>query len=109
MRTTVQIDILGFEGCPNVALAQELVEAVVHSEGIEARVNYIEVDSIEKAERLRFLGSPTVQVNGTDIEASRQGDEQFSYSCRVYRVEDKATGVPPESLVREAIRSAKDE
>lgn len=106
MKTPVQIDILGFDGCPNVPLTHELIKAIVHSEGVEAKVTSVEVESIEDAERLRFLGSPTVQVNGLDIEPSRQGDEQFSYSCRVYRTEGEATGVPPVSLVLEAIRSA---
>jgi hypothetical protein len=106
MKTPVQIEVLGFNGCPNVPLTHELIKAIVHSEGIDAKVTSVEVESIEDAERLRFLGSPTVQVNGLDIEPSRQGDERFSYSCRVYQTKDGATGVPPEALVREAIRNA---
>lgn len=104
MNTRIQIDILGFDGCPNVPSTIELVESLVASEGADAKISLINVDSIEDAERLRFLGSPTVQVSGIDIEPSRQGEGQFSYSCRVYWTNDGGQGVPPESLIRDALR-----
>jgi hypothetical protein len=106
MKTPIRIEILGFDGCPNLPLTHELIEAIVQSEGIEAKVTSVDVNSVEDAERLRFLGSPTVRVNGVDIEPSRQCEEQSSYSCRVYRTEDGTTGVPPEMLVRAALRNA---
>jgi hypothetical protein len=106
MKNTLTIDVLGFDGCPNVPLTLELVEAVVRSEGVEAKVNSVDVNSIEDAERLHFLGSPTVQINGIDIESSRRHEEQFSYSCRVYRLGNETSGVPPETWLRSAIQAS---
>jgi hypothetical protein len=106
MKSALLIDVLGFQGCPNVQLTLELVEAIVQSEGIQAKVNSVDVSSLEDAERLRFLGSPTVQINGIDIESSRRHEEQFSFSCRVYRFGNETSGVPPEIWLRSAIQSS---
>ncbi|OJU62061.1 MAG: hypothetical protein BGO01_16860 [Armatimonadetes bacterium 55-13] len=100
----MRVDVLVFEGCPNGDASWELVRRVAQEECPLAELRLVDVPDAESAERLRFLGSPSVQVDGEDIEASRLGDESFSYSCRVYRTEEGTSGAVPESLVREALR-----
>lgn len=100
----MRVDVLVFEGCPNGDAGWELVQRVVKEEHPSAEVRLVDVPDAESAERLRFLGSPSVQINGEDIEDSRLGDVGFSYSCRVYRTEVGASGAVPESLLREALR-----
>ena len=57
-----------FEGCPNYLGARELVERVAADLGIEAEVRLVEVQTPADAQRLRFLGSPTIRLNGRDVE-----------------------------------------
>lgn len=97
------IEILGFEGCPNVPATLALVENILASEPVSVEIRQVEVDSQDAAEAHRFLGSPSVKVNGLDVEPSRQADERYAYSCRVYRTEAGASGVPPEPYIRDAI------
>ncbi len=52
-----------------------------------------------------FLGSPTVRVNGRDIEPARADEPGGAMSCRLYRTECGESGVPPEALLRAAIRT----
>ena len=64
----MKIEVLYFEGCPNHLPAVELMREVAAELGIGADIQEVEVTDQAEAERLRFLGSPTIQVNGIDVE-----------------------------------------
>lgn len=97
----MKIDVLYFEGCPNHEPALDLVRAVVRELGVDAVLNEIEIRSPEDVTRLAFLGSPTIRVNGQDIEPARRGDENYAMSCRRYG----DSGVPPRELLIESLSS----
>lgn len=101
----MKVEILYFEGCPNHAPAAEMVERVARRMGIQAEIRTVEVRDAEAAETLRFLGSPSLRVNGMDIEPGRENDPPF-YGCRTYVVRGKTTGVPPEEWLVDALRRA---
>ena len=96
------IEILYFSGCPNHELTVRLVREVVGELGIDAEILEVAVESIEAAERLRFIGSPSVRVNGRDIETDARERTDFALSCRMYG----SAGVPPRELLVEALRAA---
>jgi glutaredoxin len=99
------IRVMTFEGCPNCQAATNLVEEVVRELHLPADIEVIQVNSEDEARRTGFLGSPTIQVNGRDIEVSRRGDEG-TLACRVYGKSNGITGVPPKNLVVDAIQEA---
>lgn len=94
------VEILYFEGCPNHHAARELVERIATEEGLEVDLRLVEVTSPEDAERLRFLGSPTVRVNGLDVEPGANERGSFALACRVYRTAAGFSGCPPDDCVR---------
>lgn len=96
------IRVLSFEGCPNAGPALRLVKEVAQEHGVDNKVESIEISSVEKAEKEHFLGSPSVQVDGTDIEPARRNDTP-SFSCRVYRYHGSEQGVPRRSLIGAAL------
>jgi hypothetical protein len=57
----------------------------------------------EMAMRVGFLGSPTVRINGLDIEPSARQRTTFGMMCRTY---ESSGGVPSEDLIRSAIAEA---
>lgn len=63
------------------------------------------VERDEEAQRLRFLGSPTVRVDGRDVEPGADVREDFGLKCRLYRTEDGLTGTPAEEWLVAAIRA----
>lgn len=69
------VEILYFEGCPNHEPARALVERTSAALGIETELRLVEVGDDASARRHRFLGSPTIRVNGRDIDpaAARAG------------------------------------
>ena len=98
----MKVEILYFEGCPNHAPALEMVRRVLDREKIEAEVRLIEVTDEKVVETVRFLGSPSVRVDGVDIEPGREGDVPF-YGCRTYMVAGETVGVPPEKWLVDAL------
>jgi predicted metal-binding protein len=95
------IDILYFEGCPNHAPTVERVREVVRDLHANAVLREIEVKDAEDAARLRFFGSPTVQIDGEDIDPAVRGRLDYSFSCRMY---GKA-GTPSRELLEHAVRA----
>ncbi len=93
-----------FEGCPNskatLANLQELVrEGFIKKE----QVKIVEITDLDSAEEFKFQGSPTILVNGIDIYTERIPID-YSYSCRIYDLENHKTGVLTKEYIREKIR-----
>ncbi len=95
----MRIEVLYFEGCPHHQATVELVHEVIAELGVGADVHEVEVRDHEDATRLRFLGSPSVRVDGVDIEPGARDDAQFALACRMYQ----GSGVPPKPLLVAAL------
>ena len=101
-----RVEILYFEGCPNHEAARVLVERVAAELHVEAEIDVVEVADADAATELRFLGSPTVRVNGRDVEPGADERGDFTLSCRVYRGERGFSGQPDAGWVRQALSEA---
>lgn len=97
------VELLYFEGCPNYERARELVLQAAAYAGVEIELRLTEVTSPAEAERLRFLGSPSVRVNGRDVEPGADEREAFVLGCRVYRTGVSVGGHPAEEWIRAAL------
>lgn len=95
----MKIRFLYFEGCPHKDEALELLHQVLEERGIEGEIEMVEVRPEEAASE-GFLGSPTIQINGRDIEKERRGDPPY-YGCRIY---PGGRGVPPKEMIMEALK-----
>ena len=97
------IEVLYFEGCPHLEPTLSLADEVLSQLGLSAEVRKIEVLSVEDAERVRFLGSPSVRVDGKDIEPSAESRTEYALSCRIYG----NSGVPPRELLVTALQAGR--
>jgi glutaredoxin len=95
------VEIFYFEGCPNHKLASERVQRVIFEEGIAADVNEIEVLGEAAAKEVGFLGSPTIRINGIDIEPASRNAKESYLACRCY-----PGRLPPTEMIRAALREA---
>ncbi len=102
----MNVCLLSFEGCPSAAPAEEALRRVLTEEGVEVEIEKVEVPDEETAKTHRFLGSPSIQINGLDIEESRRAAPP-AFGCRIYRTEEGGIGVPPEEMIRVAVRRAR--
>ena len=85
-----------FDGCPNWEIADQRLRSLADEVGFTLR--YEQVETPEEAERLRFAGSPTVLIDGTDPFAT--GDEPTGLACRVYVTDDGPQGSPTVEQLR---------
>ena len=99
----VKIEVLYVDDCPNHQPTIERLRNVLAAEKISVPVHEVLVRTHAEAQTWHFIGSPTVRVNGNDIESV----EQFrpGLSCRIY---EDFSGVPSEALLRNAIAAAKE-
>lgn len=104
--THPQVEILYFDGCPNREDACALVERVARELGVEPQVELIKVPDAQAAVAARFLGSPTVRVNGRDVEPGADERSDVAFSCRVYRSEGGLSGQPSAEWIRHALAEA---
>ena len=101
-----RVEILYFDGCPNHEPARALVEQVAAELGLQPEIELVEVADADTARQLRFLGSPSVRVDGRDIEPGADERSDFVLSCRVYRSERGLVGQPEADWIRSALREA---
>ena len=101
-----RVEILYFDGCPNHEPARALVERLASELRVEPEIELVEVADPEAADTLRFLGSPTVRIDGVDVEPGAEERRDFAFSCRIYRNDGGASEQPAESWVRDALIEA---
>ena len=96
------IDLLYFVGCPSYRrVCRDLVE-VISKRGLDACVRLVRIDTPERAEALHLAGSPTVKVNGYDLEGY---DGPGVLACRVYR-ENGGKGWPSRQQLERALSAS---
>ena len=100
---TRRVEILYFDDCPNWASVATAVDRLARELGVAADVRLMRVAGEEEAQRFRFLGSPTVRVDGCDIEPGAEERRDFALACRVYRTDEGFAGLPPEGWIRTAL------
>ena len=98
----MRIEILYVPGCPNYEPAVQRLQAVLESQSLQAEIRSVPISSEDQAKELLFPGSPTVRINGEDVEPTRMTVP--SLSCRLY---GDRSGIPSEELLRVAISNAK--
>ena len=99
----VRIEILAREDCPSRGMAIAVVEKVVAETGVPVELEVVDMTSEAQARTRRFLGSPTVRVEGRDVDQRLNGQSEFTLADRVYRTDRGLAGWPDAEWVREAL------
>jgi hypothetical protein len=102
---TLHIELLAFDDCPNRVTALERLRAALDAEGVAAEAATVDVADPALAQELRFLGSPSVRINGLDVEPSARSAAQFGLMCRTYKTAAGVDGAPSIEMLRVAIRA----
>jgi hypothetical protein len=101
--TAERVEVLYFEACPSTDAFLPRLRDVLVGVGMGDRLVLRRVETVDAAEHERFLGSPTVRVNGRDIEPGAEARTDFGLKCRLYRTETGMRGAPPEEWVLAAL------
>jgi len=94
------------DNCPSHDEALNRLRTCVDAENVDVDIEIVKVETVEDAERLKFIGSPTIMVNGRDIDTSSTC--HYDLTCRAYHLEDgRISPLPSEAMILKAIREAK--
>jgi hypothetical protein len=99
-----KIEFLFWEDCPSHPEARKRLREVMAEMGIEAPIQEIEVLTDEEARRLKFPGSPTIRVDGVDVDPAGASQMGTALTCRVYLLADgRLSPVPSKEMIRRAL------
>ena len=96
----MKVRVLYFDDCPNYQPTVELIEQSIEQLGVQASVELVKIDRPHEVETNRFLGSPTVQVDGIDIDPAARDRSDYAMSCRRYG----GSGVPTREMIIAALK-----
>lgn len=100
----MKITFLYYEGCPSHDVALDRLHQVMVEEDVRAEIEVIKVETDEQAQRLRFIGSPTLRLDGQDIDPPPP-DAYYALTCRAYRLDDgRISPLPSPDLIRRALQ-----
>jgi hypothetical protein len=103
----MKIQVLYFYGCNSYERALEQLENAMKDEGVEDYIEVVRVSNDTEAKKLRFLGSPTIQINGKDVEREARMRSNYGMRNRQYWSKTGQKGIPSDETVRAALREAK--
>ncbi len=98
-----RIEFLWFEGCPGHVPARALLDDVIAQLAPGTPVESIDASDPVVAQEHHFPGSPTIRVDGRDIDPDFRDTGDYTPRCRLYRTPDGLRGVPPRAWIEAAL------
>ena len=97
------VELLYFDGCPNHERLLPRLRQLLAELAPEAKLVLRRVETMEQAESENFLGSPTVRVDGVDVDPQTPHRRDYGLECRLYRTSDGISPLPSEAWIRQAL------
>jgi hypothetical protein len=102
----MKVELLHIRDCPNTEPARMLLRETLRELGQADEISELEVSDPAQADVLNFPGSPTIRVNGIDVDTTLPQQNSYGLSCRTYLIGGKLRGLPAREMIRNAIQSA---
>jgi len=102
----MRVELLHIPDCPNYEVAAQLLKEILREHGLPQNISEVSVTDFAQAEVLAFPGSPTIRVDGKDVDPALPEQGYRGLSCRTYIVDGKRQGFPSPAMISLAIRSA---
>lgn len=103
------MELLWWRECPSWKRAIAELREAMEDVGLDpGSLVVTEIGDEHDAERRSFIGSPTIRVDGLDVNPPEEGAPS-GLTCRIYRRNDgRVSPLPDGEDVREALRAAID-
>lgn len=106
MTVPAAIEVLSFDGCPGHERGLAQLAGLLHHHRISAELITRDIGDADRAQRERFLGSPTIRVNGRDVEPGADQRRDYGLKCRIYHTPTGLAGLPTDECILDAIAAA---
>ncbi len=101
-----KVQLLWFDGCPNYVSARALLAEVISDMAPGTPIEDIDASDPTVAAAHRFPGSPTIRIDGQDIDPGFRDPGDYTPACRVYWTPEGPRGVPPRAWIEDALRQS---
>lgn len=98
------IELLCFDGCPNYEAFLPRLRGLLAEAGVGDQLELRAIETAEAAETERFLGSPTLRIDGVDVDPGAAERTGYGLECRLYRTAAGFSAAPPDEWVPEALQ-----
>jgi hypothetical protein len=102
----MRVEVLYFDGCPSHEALMPRLRELLDDARVDATVELKHVRSIEEAQSERFLGSPTLRIDGRDVDPGAARREDYGLKCRLYATRHGLRGEVPDELITAALTRA---
>lgn len=100
-----KIRLLHTQGCHAYHQAFDEIEKVLKEKGLLVQFEVILITSEEEAKKYKFFGSPTIQINGEDVDPKAKMVTKYGISsCRPYFWKNKSYDYPPKEMIIEELK-----
>ena len=103
----MNVELLYFDGCPSYEKLLPRLRALLDDAGVDDALTLRRVEGEDAAVAERFLGSPTVRVDGRDVDPGAADRNDFGLKCRLYRTDAGLEHTPPDRWIRAALERAR--
>lgn len=100
-----RVELLWFSDCPNHGRARAMLEDVLAAVAPNTPIHDVDATDPATAERVRFPGSPTIRIDGLDIDPAYVDPGDYTPRCRLYRTSAGLQGLPERQWIVEALRT----
>jgi hypothetical protein len=97
------VELLYCDGCPHYEALLPRLHELLRGAGAGDRVQLRRIPDERAARRARFLGSPTVRVDGHDVEPGASQRRDFGIKCRLYATGDGLRPMPRDEWILDAL------
>ena len=98
------VELLWFSDCPNHADARRMLAAVIGEVAPGTPIADIDASEPTLAADLRFPGSPTIRIDGRDVDPDYADPGDYTPRCRLYRTASGLGGLPERRWIEDALR-----
>lgn len=96
------IELLVNEGCGEMEKIKQTIGQALSELGLKESIGVKMIRTYGEARKERFIGSPTVRVDGIDVD--HENTLNFSENaCRTYFLNGEFHSYPPKDMIKEAI------
>jgi hypothetical protein len=106
VRDLTRIELLYIDGCPNHERLHDRVRELVRDGALPVIIEPVLIASDDEARELRFLGSPSLRVDGLDVEPGAGERTDFGLKCRLFLTPAGLRGLPAEAWVLAALATS---
>ncbi len=102
----MKITLMLSEGCAHKDQARALLNEAIAETGVEADIEEIVVRTDEDAKMANVIGSPSIKVEGLDVEYADREPDETSNGCRYYNTPAGWKPFPEKGMIVRAITRA---